>query len=252
MTEGEHDSGKTEFLFSAPTPNQIIAIDRGIDGMGRNPEPPAWRKKQGVYVKVCKVPMEPTEANFNASKPEMNDYLRNFREVKADLYAALDNKQSATVCMDTDSDFFRLQTLAEFGRLSQIMPINRENLNAAKRAQFARCWGANKIVIFTNKLVPMWEGVKNPDGTVKTDEKGKEVRVRSGSMVSAGFDEDNYLWQVRIRHLFNKDKGSWGLRIMRCKHNKMYEGMELWDDDCCFAGLVQAIFPTTPLDYWGM
>src|SRR5690349_14269148 len=43
-TEGRSDTGKTEFLLSAPGPGVILACDRGFDAVFDNQAPPPSRR----------------------------------------------------------------------------------------------------------------------------------------------------------------------------------------------------------------
>src|SRR4051812_32163849 len=128
-SEGEADSGKTEFYLSAPGPGMATVIDRGYDGVQRNPRPPKTRRAD-FGLNVIKVRQEVTQAQFSQNT-DQNEYLQDYMLVKNSFYASLTNKEAATAVIDTDSDFWKLQELAAFGKISQIPPMMREYVNAA-------------------------------------------------------------------------------------------------------------------------
>lgn len=229
-TEGWSNTGKTEFLCSAPGPGIIICLDRGFESMLDNPNPPPTRRDDFAF-KVIKIPLATQAEDFKAYWKEFYSIFR----------GALDNPDCRTIGLDTDSDSWELQRLAEFGKLTQIPPIMYAQVNASRRAMIARAWDSGKIVIGTNRLKEGYES------KVTTD--NKEVRVKTNSDERQGFADQEYLWQVQIRHLY-KD-GQFGIRIMRCKSDTTLQGLELWGPECNFQSLVQTIYPNVPLKDWG-
>jgi len=173
------------------------------------------------------------------------------------------------VGIDGDSDSWELQRLAEFGKLTQIPPLFYGNVNAARRALYARCWDSGKIIIATNKVKADYEDKLDEEGNPVIDEKsGKPVQVKSKNVKRQGFQDQDYLWQIQLRHLFKpaeekeitggpragqiiKTSPQWGIRILKAKANPMVEGEELWGDQCNFSGLVQLVYPQVPLELWG-
>lgn len=246
-SSGGPDSGKTEFMLSAPDPGIIIVLDRGLDGAIRNPRPPAARRSNFAF-KVITAPVF-TQAN-------KNEYLEYFTDWKKSLYSALDNKDCLTVGIDGDSDSWELQRLAEFGTLTRVPGAPRiayTDVMAARKAIYNRCWDAAKIVIATNKLRDEFATVLDGNGN-QVIENGQAKKSPTGKQVKAGFDDDGYLWQVGILHLTRdtkEGKHQWGLRITRCKHDTSLVGLELWNGDCNFPGLAQTIFPEVSLSEWG-
>lgn len=266
-TDGPADSGKTEFAISAPGPGILLALDRGFDGVLDNPTPPASRRNDYGF-KVVKVPLasqmtqgkgEATKGgNFNEDK--FDGYLDYWRSFYKDFKAACDNPDCRTVIIDGDSDSWELQKLAEFGKLTQIPPILYTNVNAARRAMYARAYDTGKIIIATNKIKDEYVDDVDDKGNVKLDDKGNKKRIKSGEMERQGFPDQNYLFMIQLRHMYKapwvtpKGKeipGQFGIRIMKCKSNQELVGSELWGDDCNFRGLVEHVFPNVDLTEWG-
>jgi hypothetical protein len=233
-TEGWSNTGKTEFILSAPGPGIVLGLDRGFDAVFDNPRPPAARRDDFAF-KALGVPL-PTQA----AQPEYLQYWRDFYEL---WKKALANPDARTVALDGDSDSWELQRLAEFGRVTQVPPIAYSNVNAARRAMVARAWDSGKIVIATNKLKKGYES--------KLDNKGNEVRVKTGHAERQGFPDQDYLWQIQLRHLYNKESGEFGIRILKCKADTSLQGMELWGEEANFKGLVSTVYPSVSLSEWG-
>ena len=232
-TDGWSNTGKTEFALSAPGPGIVICLDRGFDAVFDNPNPPKTRRDDFAF-KVIHVPLATQMA-----QPQYLEYWRAFYE---EYKKALNNPDARTVVLDGDSDSWELQRLAEFGKLEQILPVRYTAVNAARKAMIARAFDSGKIVISTNKLKDEYES--------KLDSKNNEVQIKTGKAQRQGFRDQDYLYQLQIRHLHDPKQG-FGLRILRCKSDTTLQGMELWGEDCCFSSLMQTIYPHIPLKEWG-
>lgn len=241
-TDGLSNSGKSEFANSAPGPGVNICVDRGIDSMLRNQNPPSTRSPNFVY-KVVKVPL--------ATQATQDTYKEYWKAFYADYKAALSDSDIRTVVVDGDSDTWELQRLAEFGKLTQIPSILYTGVNAARRAMYARAWDSGKIIIATNKVSKEYKALLDPEGR-PIEKDGKVVREWDGSsMKRQGFDDQDYLWQIQLRHLFNADRTTWGIRIMKCKADPTLIGLELWGEDCNMPSLLQTVYPNVSLEEWG-
>lgn len=251
-SDGEANTGKSEFAMSAPGPGLFVCLDRGFDAMLDNPRPPEARGKEWGF-KVVTAPL--------ASTTDQNTYAEYWKSFRTTFYSGLDNPEARTVVLDGDSDSWELQRLGSFGKLTQIPSIMYTNVNAERRAFIARAYDSGKIIIATNKVKPEYVDDFNIDGSAKLDNAGKQLRKRSGEMERQGFNDHEYLWAIQIRHLykaasFNKITKrevpqQWGIRIMMCKADRSLEGSELWGPDCNFAGLVQTVYPHIALEEWG-
>jgi hypothetical protein len=241
--EGPQGSGKSEFADSAPGPGAHIVLDRGIDSVLNNPEPPATRSPNFLY-KVCRVP----KASQFASQKQ---YLEYWKLYFTTLLDALDSPESRTVVIDGDPDSWELQRLAEFGRLTKVPPLMYDQVNAARRALYARCYDSGKIVIATSRVRKVYADKTNPaTGAVMLKDNGDPVREWTGEYEKEGFRDAGFVWTIRCATRYEPDQG-FGLRILECKVNKAVEGQELWGEECTFAGLVSLAYPHIPLSAWG-
>lgn len=269
-TEGLTNTGKTEFLLSAPGPKVIIPIDSSYDSALDNPYPPASRKLDDAYFDDTSI--VPNVAQVATAQ----EYVDHFKKLRGRTYTFCDSPDIRTICIDGDSDFYELQLLAEFGRLSQIHPLSYPMVDGMRRWITKKWWDSGKIIIGTNKVKDKYVNVLDSNGDPIKDDKNKNVQEKvEGEYKRQGFRDQTYLWQIQIRHLYKpgepidltalkpvdrlrairegktKTLPEWGLRILKCKPNTRLEGDELWGEDCCFAGLVQYVYPQTNLSEWG-
>lgn len=252
-TEGETNTGKSEFAMSAPGPGIFLCVDRGFDGMLDNPNPPASRCNDYAF-KVIQFPL--------ATQVGQSEYLAAWKGFYEEYKKALANLDCRTVVLDGDSDSWELQRLAEFGKLTQIPSIMYANVNAARRAMIARAWDSGKNVIGTNKVTPEYVTKLDAAGNPVLKADGKEERIKSGAKTRQGFDDQDYLWQIQLRHLYKapgvnkitkkETPQQWGIQILKCKPNPSIQGSELWGADCNFAGLVQMAYPNISLKEWSL
>ena len=242
--DGPPDSGKSEFAMSAPSPSMHIVLDRGIDGALHNPNPPKSRRPD-IGFKVVQVP--------KATQMTQPQYVEYWKKFYNEAYlVALNTPECRTVVIDGDTDSWELQRLAEFGRLSKVPSNLYDNVNAARRAMYSRAYDSGKIVIATNRTRKEYVTKTKADGTPELNSSGNEVRIWSGEYERQGFSDQEFLWTVQLRHYFNEETQQWGIRIMKCKPDRRLIGMTLEGEDCCFAGLVQTVYPHIPLREWGL
>lgn len=254
-TDGLSETGKTEFALSAPGPGLGICLDRGFEACLDNQSPPPTRRKDFAFRTIA-IPLA-TQSN----KPG-GIYLEYWQKFYDAWLAALANPDARTILLDGDSDSWELQRLAAFGKLTQIPPILYTEVNAARRVMITRAYDSGKIIIATNKVKGEYEDEIDPrTGEVVLDNTGKPKRKLSGQLIRQGFGDQDYLWQIQLRHMYQEARvnkltgkeipGQWGIKIMKCKANHDLVGAELWGSDCNFQTLVQTVYPHIPLSEWG-
>ncbi len=244
-TDGLSDSGKTEFIASCPGPGVVLCLDRGYDAMLENTNPPKERHSNFAYKDI----LIPHTSQSN----DPDFYKKYWKDFYAQWRAALDLPEALTVGLDGDSDSWELQQLAEFGKVTQVPPLARTGVNAARRVMINRAYDANKIVVLTNKCKPEYK---------KVTVDGQEKEVDTGNVVPQGFRDRDYLVKIWLHHMvkpahYNEKLGvevpiQYGIRIDKCKKDPSLIGAELWGDDCNFRGLVSLVYPEVPISEWGL
>lgn len=251
-SEGLSDTGKSEFALSMPGPGIGLCLDRGISGLMDNQNPPATRQDNWA-LKVVKVPRPGQEA---IPDPNKNPYLDYWRAYYSDLKKALENPDCRSILIDGDSDSWELQRMAVLGRIAKVPPLLYTQVNADRRAIYARIFDAGKNTVATNKLKKHYAN-KMKNGKVERDKNGEPIREWDGSYERQGFEDQDYLWDIQLRHLQgNRDdpenhSGEWGIRILKCKPNVNLVGFELWGDECNFPTLVEVAYPHVKRSEWG-
>lgn len=239
--EGDRGSGKSEFADSAPGRIAHLVLDRGIDSVLDNPEPPPTRTADVLY-KVVKVPT----ANLNT-----NSYLDYWKAYHGDLLNALDSTDSRTVVMDGDPDSWELQRLAEFGRLTKVPPLMYDQVNAARRKLYARCYDSGKVIIATARVRKVYANKLDHNGAAVLKDNGDPVREWSGEYEKEGFRDGGYVWTINVFCFYDEAKREFGARILECKVNKKLNGQELLGADCNFETLVAMAYPNVSREEWG-
>lgn len=247
--DGPPDSGKSEFSLSCPGPGLVIGLDRGIDSVLDNPNPPPTRRNDYGF-KVVEVPKATQFQNAS-------DYAKYWGAFYLIYMAALANPDARTLVLDGDSDSWELQRLAEFGRLAKVPPNLYDTVNAARRAMYSRAYDSGKIIVATNRVRKVYAERLKADGSPEINASGNAIREWTGDYERQGFSDQEYLWNIQLRHMMRDKKGNgggkeWGIRITKCKADPSLVGMELWGQDCCFRGLVETVYPHIPVDEWGL
>jgi hypothetical protein len=241
--------------MSAPGPIGIICLDRGYEGMLRNPNPPPWRRTD-VGFKIISIP--------SATTAPQSAFVEAWNTIRNEVYNLIQDPSVKVIGIDGDSDSYEIQRLAEFGRLDQVPPLMYGSVKLKRRAFVNRLNDSGKTIIATSKVKYDYEDKINKlTGQVVTDKNGEPIQTKTNRLITQGLNEEdrNYLWQIVIRHLYkpktynrilNKEiPGQFGLRILKCKPNMNLIGAELWGDDCNFKSLVSLVYPYIPLESWG-
>ena len=256
--EGLPDTGKTEFSLTAPPGIGVLAVDRGYEHVITKAVPPTHRQKD-ISLKIFPVP-QPGENPGDGSKAvygsykEMANIYKNIWDEYAKWYkTAIACPDFRTVVIDGDSDTWDLQQLASFGKVVQVPPLQRTDVNAARRIMIARAFDSGKNIIYTYRIKPEYEN------KVRINARGvaTEVGERTGEYKRVGFGEQDYVVQVQLRSLYEssragQEENKYGVRIMKCKPSPELVGFELWGGDNNFKGLVEAIYPDADPKEWGL
>lgn len=254
-TEGRSDTGKTEFLLTCPGPGVNICLDRGFDAMLDNPNPPPKRRDDFAF-KIITAPV--------ATQAVQSVYLEHWQAFRKETYGVLALPEVRTLGIDADNISWDVQRLAEHGKLTGVYPQTKfTDVYAARRGFYNRLWDSGKIIIATNQMKAEYRDQRDEEGNVIIDKvTGEAKREKTGEYEAQGYPDQEYLWQIRLRHLYKPAFYSerlkreipqqWGFRITKCKANTSHVGTELWGNDCCFESLVQLVYPHVAPNEWGL
>lgn len=254
-SDGFTDTGKTEFALSAPGPGVMVTLDRGLDPVLDNENPPDTRRDDFAFKII-----NPPKASDSNDPSFYATYWWDFYNACMD---AMKIPECRTLILDGDSDSWELQRLAAFAKTTQVVESRYSDVNAARRAFYSKLhdWGGN--VIATNKLKKKYVPILDAYGEFILDEKGKPRQEWKGEYERQGFGDQNYLWHIQLNHLFRqvekKDKktgiitlqNQWGIRITKAKVRPEVVGRELWGSMCNVESLLQLVYPNVDPSAWG-
>jgi len=165
-------TGKTHFSCTAPEPIIFINVDIGTEGVvnkfqaGFDGQPP----KQ-VLIYDVRVPKEGTTQDV---------YKTMWLKLKSLVLKAYTLKQG-TIIYDTSSETYELARLAHFGKLTQVMPHNYQEVNNEWKDLLRTAYDSPMNTIFIHKMKPKW--VNN---------------ARTSEFELAGFADMCYLSQINL------------------------------------------------------
>ena len=207
---GHQKTGKTHFsLEHTPRPVFYANIDLGTEG---------------VTNKIDVADVQEVIVRYEKGK-QHQEYKKLWAEVE-DLYNEALSHNSGTLVIDSESQSWELQMLAEFGRTDQIMPRDRGNLNSDKRAFINACLSSDMNIIFCSRLREVW-----------IDNKATGTYERRGYN---GLDYDCQVvaWSVKrqAKDVMGNVVGDteFGLQVMDSRLNPSMEGKTYWGPMCRF------------------
>ncbi len=250
--DGLPDTGKTEFALTFPPPVCILFVDQGYESVVNKLNPPPNRQKDVDY-KIFSLPqagMNPTGAGTASQKDAQAAYSSIWNDFYANYVAAVSAPKYKTVVIDGDSESWDLQRLAAFGKLTQVPPMEYTNVNQARRVLIRRGFDSHKNIAFTYRVGHEYES------TIKINARGepKEVSEKTGNYIRKGFADSDYIVQVQLRTMRQSThRGTkFGIEVVKCKPDVELIGLQLWNDQCCYRGLVEAIYPGANPSDWGL
>lgn len=223
-SEGKEKTGKSEFWMSAPGPIAGINLDTGTEGVIEK-----WAKKKNIWMLNFNIP--PVSPN------NRQEYISMWAKSKAAYDKALAHPDVRTVVVDTNSDWWELARLSEFGSLSPAVDVKRAYppLNMMFRSIIRNAYDTNKNLILTHKVSEVWK--KNAAGQ----------DAPSGDFERTGFKEDGYLIQVNIVHKY--EDGEFKMEVKNCRQNMDLAGFEFTGKECSFPDLAAMVFGNNPSDW---
>ena len=181
---GQEGTGKNTFAFTMPKPIALIDLEMGYE----RAKLPEGDKREWLMTKTIFVP--PT---LETAK----QYTEKWLEFKAALEGALKSGVPSIV-IDTASAGWELLRLAQFGRLTQVLPIFYSQINPVWKAlmQKARVESQSNIC-WIHRAKDTYEAVRNSKGKV-VEKDGKAVEVATGDLSRDGFKGTGYEVDVEL------------------------------------------------------
>lgn len=232
-TVAKEKEGKTTWAFTAPGPIAAISTDTGTEDIARN-----FLSEKQILICDFKSAGELMNSDAKAAqKQEM--YEAEWKRMKAAIVNLIGLKKFRTIIIDTATEMWELCRLAEFGKLTQVMPHNYTTVNNEFKALIKATAEAHINSIWIHKMKKEY----------KTNSKGTDSWT--GRYERSGFGDMPFLVDVNLRHYFHlaqsdEDTSRFGINIIDSRVNMLsVVGSNLEGDQCNFEELAIALFPET-------
>lgn len=176
---GPVGSGKTSLLLSAPKPLVIIDLDMGI----RRAKTLDKKPPKDVYLHQFEMPVRGLDKK---------DYMAVWEKIIGRVNLLIADKDIASIGIDTGTALYELCLLSHWGKAEKLMPImygapngsfRSDLLNPLQRAVASDA----KNVIMLHWAKAEYEAVLTADGKARVDNKGEELRVKTGYTIRDGW-----------------------------------------------------------------
>lgn len=227
--EGVEKVGKNHFAFGAPGPIYFHSFDFGDEGVIQK-----FQTTTQIYKAEYRLNIRPNTAVQDAAdtaRPVWAKFLENFREGLA---------KGRTTVVDTATEAHEVLRMAEFGKLTQVMPHHYAPVNQAMKDLWRSAYDSDSNLIMLHRMKEEWEN--------KVNAQGKEVGNKTGRWEMAGYKGTYFEAQVCARAF--KEDGQFKMLVFDCRQNPDLEGMVLEGDMLNFATLGQMVFPESDEKEW--
>jgi len=244
-TAAKEKEGKTTFSFTAPGPIGAIATDAGTEEIAKN-----FLTQKPIIINYFKSADELQQDDVKNDKARQEMYEREWARMKSSILAMIRSKRIRTLIIDTATEAWELCRLAEFGKLTQVMPHHYTTVNQEFKA-LVKAAAENPV------LNSVWIHKKGKE--YKTNSSGKDTW--SGKWERKGFGDMAFLVDVNADHFFqpsgslvaNSDgqnetlkEGRFGVRVIDSRINMLsVAGQDFIGDSCKFEELAVALYPDT-------
>jgi hypothetical protein len=226
--EGDRKSGKDHFALTAPGDIYLHDFDFGLDGVIQK-----FQDAKAIYTAEYKVNI-PSGTDVQVAADTCRPVWKKFEDQFNDGI-----RKGRTSIVDTGTECYELLRLAEFGKLTQVMPHHYVAVNQQMKGLWRAGYNGDGNLIMLHRLKEEW---------VNKVVNGKEKGEKTGNMVFAGYSGTYFEAQVCTRAF--KEDGQFKMLIMDCRLNPDIEGMVLGGDMCNFATLGQLVFPDSSEEDW--
>ena len=237
--------GKTTWAFSAPGPIGAISTDTGTEAIAKN-----FLSQKPIIINYFKSADELQQDGGKNDKTRQEMYEREWERMKSSILAMVRSTRIRTLIIDTATEAWELCRLAEFGKLTQVMPHHYTTVNSEFKALI-------KAADENPRLNSIWIHKKKKE--YKTGSSGKDSWT--GRWERAGFGDMPFLVDVNLEHFFQPagamvsdgsggnvslEEGRFGIRVVDSRYNMLsVVGQEFTREESNFENLGYALFPDT-------
>lgn len=227
--------GKSHWALTAPGPVAVLKIDTGVDSLVRR----FARNKVVIPIAIKSAQRLLEEGGKDKA------YEREWKKAKDAIYRVIDNRKVRTLIGDTWTEMWGLCRLAEFGKLSQVMPHHYSTVNQEFReltkAIFDR-ENLNAVLIHKTKK--------------EYRENRKGDSNWTGNYERDGMGDIPFIADVNLEHYRQGNPDgeagcTFGIRVIDSRYNaEQVIGMELSGEECNFQYLGLMCFPDSGPGDW--
>lgn len=233
---GYDATGKTHLALSAPGPIAYQNLDRGLEGVGervvKETGKEVWESQYHfpeLVVKAAKKGKDDVTSIKRAAKEVWDEFTKDYRD-------ALENGSGVrTIVWDTGTELWDLCRLAQFGKLTQVMPPEYISVNATFSALINEAYDYDKNLIMLHKMKPIYE---------------KKERTDRSEM--SGYSGVPFIAQIALTAEKNtkaeKLRDKFTLEVTKCRQDTRLEGQRLKNHS--FADIAMLVYPDSDESEW--
>lgn len=228
---GEQKSGKNHFAFGMPGYKAYHSFDFGDEGVVEKFLRKGHKIKKAEYRLEVKEGDSP-QAVCDKATPLWQSFKANF---------AIGLTTTRTSIIDTGGDCYELVRMSHFGKLQQVLAHHYAPVNAEMKDLFRAAYsteGHNLVIL--NRMKDEYVNKMGPNG--------KEISLKTGQRVFAGYSQTPFEVQVHLRAFRETD--GFKMEILDCRQNPDVNGMVLEGDMVNFATLGQLVYPDSEEGDW--
>jgi hypothetical protein len=256
--------GKTRFAFTAPKPIGYISVEIGSEEGPADAFIPAGADECGD-IQIVRIRMDepayPDPALYENSKKGKQEYDSALSEaVQAAAQPAWDQFYRAyyasianfrTTVIDTTSDLYQLQRLANFGRLEKIPQLAYGQLKREFAKLFDDAFATPGNLICISHMKDRGETVKDEKGGTKWQATGV-YEIDGPSVITDKVQAVVEMWREDLETEDETTglKVKFNAQIIDSRHNPAAMGHKFVDFDVTFADVAKVIFPNSTATDW--
>lgn len=227
--EAQEKCGKNHFAFTAPGDVYFHSFDFGDDGVIQK-----FQDTKNIYKAEYRLQVAAGTAIQLASdtaRPVWEKFVENYRSGLL---------KGRTTIVDTATEAHEVLRMAEFGKLTQVMPHHYVPVNQAMKDLYRTAYDSDSNLIMLHRMKEEWEN--------RVNSAGKEVGNKTGRWEMAGYKGTYFEAQVCCRAY--KEEGQFKMLVFDCRQNPDVEGMVLEGEMLNFPTLGQLVYPESTEEEW--
>lgn len=233
--EGTEKTGKDHFAFTAPGDIYFHSFDFGDEGVIQKFQPGGEHYRDGlrIYKADYDLNIKPNTAVQDAAdtaRPVWATFCKNYEDGL---------QKGRTTIVDTGTEAYEVLRMAEFGKLTQVMPHHYAPVNQAMKGIWRGASDTDSNLIILHRMKEEW---------INKVVNGKDKGEKTGNWVMAGYSGTYFEAQVCARCY--KEEGEFKMLIFDCRQNPAIEGMVLEGSMLNFSTLGQLVFPESGEEDW--